>query len=102
MQIKPAFSKTFVFAVHTVRFHLKTHTFSKTSTLGIVFEDLRFQWRFHRFSVRDGRRKRIGKDPFSNVNAFVWMGPYTPSQKVAFLATHLCLWNTHFKLNDKI
>ena len=30
---------------------------------------------FHRFSVRDGKRKRIEKDVFSNENVLVWTGP---------------------------
>ena len=59
-----------------MRFHLRTHAFSKTSTLGIVFENLRFQWRLHHFSV-DGRQKRMEKDTFSNENVLVWTEPKT-------------------------
>ena len=54
-----AFSKTFVFAVHTMHFHLKTHAFSKTFIILVWTEG----------------EKCIEKDAFSNENALVWTEP---------------------------
>ena len=69
MQIKPAFSKTFVFAVLAMRFGKLPlwESFWKTSIFSGVFTVLGV----------DGRRKHIEKDTFSNENPLVWTGPET-------------------------
>ena len=69
MQIKPAFSKTFVFAVHTA------FSFENAG----VYENLHFGNRSGKppFSVAFSSFQcgRIENEAFSNENALVWTGP---------------------------